>query len=78
MNQEIKDQIEEALNEIRPILERDGGGVALVGYDEETKIVSVRFKGACQGCPMAQVTLQSVIGSHLKEKCPFISDVEAV
>jgi Fe-S cluster biogenesis protein NfuA len=77
MNDQLEKQIEEALSEVRPVLARDGGGVQFVKFDESTKQVTVRFEGACQGCPMAQVTLESVIGAHLKEKCPFISEVIA-
>jgi Fe-S cluster biogenesis protein NfuA len=75
MKDDIRKQIQEALEEIRPILERDGGGIELIDYDEEMKKVSVRFQGACQGCPMAQITLETVVGAHLREKCPFIQEV---
>ena len=71
-----KEKIEEALNEIRPGLQADGGDVELV--DIEDGVVKVRLKGACAGCPMSQMTLAFGIERVLKEKFPDVTKVEAV
>ncbi|MFW9993576.1 MAG: NifU family protein [Candidatus Odinarchaeota archaeon] len=74
----MQTKIETVLDEIRPILEADGGGVEFISYDSETGTVSVRLLGACGGCPMRQMTLSSGIEARLKQKIPEISKVKAV
>ncbi len=71
----MKDEIQKALNEIRPMLQQDGGDVELV--DVEDGVVKVRLQGACAGCPMSQMTLKSGIERALKAKFPDIKAVES-
>ena len=73
----LKDQIEDALNKVRPSLQADGGDVELVDVDEEG-VVKVRLTGACGGCPMSQMTLKMGIEKILKQNVPQINSVEAV
>ncbi len=73
MEQNIKD----ALEHIRPMLQRDGGDVEFVEYTAD-KIVKVRLQGACHGCPGAQMTLKMGIERVLREQYPEIAGVEAV
>jgi len=72
----MEEQIREALEEIRPHLQADGGDVELVAVAEGE--VRVRLKGACGGCPMAQMTLKQGIERKLKEKVPGVTAVTAV
>jgi len=72
MNEEIK----KALDEIRPNLQADGGDVELVEIKDG--VVKVRLKGACGGCPMAQMTLKNGIEKYLKKKVPAVKSVESV
>jgi len=72
----MKEKVETALNEIRPMLQADGGDVELV--EVEGGVVKVRLQGACAGCPMSQMTLKNGIERILKEKIPEIESVEAV
>ena len=46
----MKERVEEALADVRPNLQRDGGDVELVEVTDEG-IVKVRLTGACGGCP---------------------------
>lgn len=73
MEQNIKDAIEN----IRPFLQRDGGDVEFVEYTAD-KVVKVRLQGACKGCPGAQMTLRNLIERILKEQYPEIAGVEGV
>ncbi len=73
----LKDQIEDALNKVRPSLQADGGDVEFVDVDEEG-VVKVRLTGACGGCPMSQMTLKMGIEKILKQNVPQISGVESV
>ncbi len=71
----MRKRVEEILNQIRPYLKDDGGDVELV--DIRDNVVRVRFKGACQGCPMSELTLKYVIEAGLKEHIPEIKQVIA-
>ena len=73
----MKEQVEAALADVRPSLQRDGGDVELVEVTEEG-VVKVRLTGACHGCPMAQMTLQMGIERYLKQQVPEVKTVEAV
>ncbi len=73
----LKEQVETALNEIRPSLQADGGDVELVEITEDN-IVKVKLKGACHGCPMSQMTLSQGIEAHIKKTIPEIKSVEGV
>ncbi len=73
----LKEQVEKALEEIRPALRADGGGIELVDVTEEG-IVKVRLTGACSHCLMSTHTLKQVIEQQLKEKLPEVKSVEQV
>ena len=72
----MKEEIAQALEEVRPHLQVDGGDVELV--DVEDGIVKVRLTGACAGCPMSQMTLKWCVENYLKKKVPGVKTVEAV
>ncbi len=74
----MKEKVQKALDQVRPMLQQDGGDVELVDVDEETGIVNVRLTGACKGCPMSQITLKAGIERYLKSEVPEVSSVEAV
>lgn len=73
----MNERIKEALEEIRPMLQRDGGDVEFVDYTQD-KVVLVRLLGHCAGCPYAQMTVKQGIETLLKERIPEIAAVEAV
>lgn len=72
----MKKQVENVINEIRPILQGDGGDIQLVSVDEKTGVVTVSLQGRCGGCPHAQMTLQAVVERKLKEMVPGVTAVE--
>ncbi len=72
----MKEKVEAALKKIRPSLQADGGDVELV--DVKNGVVRVRLKGACNGCPMAAMTLQRGITKVIKEAVPEVKEVIAV
>jgi Fe-S cluster biogenesis protein NfuA len=73
----MKEKVEEVLGMVRPMLIRDGGDVELVGVDDDGT-VSVKLKGACDGCAMASLTLKMGIEKILKEEIPEVKEVIAV
>ena len=74
----IADQVRGVIEDIRPLLQRDGGDIQLVGVEESTGVVSVQLQGACAGCPHAAMTLKMGVERHLKEKVPEVREVVAV
>ncbi len=75
---DTKKEIEKILAEIRPHLQFDGGDVEFVSFDEKSGELKVKLKGACHGCPMAQITLRDGIGREIKKKIPAVKEVIAV
>ena len=72
----MRDDVEGVLDKIRPSLIQDGGNVELVEVDNGT--VRVRLTGACDGCPMAAMTLKMGIEQILKQEIPEVKEVVAV
>lgn len=73
----MKEKVEEALKQVRPSLQRDGGDIELVSVDEKGT-VKVRLKGACGSCPMSTMTLKMGVEKYLKEQIPEVKEVVQV
>ena len=73
----MKEEVAQALEEVRPHLQNDGGDVELVEVSDDG-VVKVRLTGSCAGCPMSQMTLKFAVENHLKKKIPGVKSVEAV
>jgi Fe-S cluster biogenesis protein NfuA len=71
------DEVRQALEEVRPHLQVDGGDVELVDVTEDGT-VKVKLTGACAGCPMSQMTLKWGVENYLKKKIPAVKSVESV
>lgn len=71
----IKDRVQKALDKVRPMLQQDDGDVELVEVDEDNGVVKVNLTGACNGCPMSQITLKSGIERYLKSEIPEVTSV---
>lgn len=74
---ELRDQIEDALDTIRPYLMADGGSVRLLNITSDY-VVELELLGACGSCPMSTMTLRAGIEQALKRSVPKIKRVEAV
>ncbi|MBM2838234.1 MAG: NifU family protein [Deltaproteobacteria bacterium] len=70
---EMDEQIKEALNEIRPALQADGGDIDYLGMEDG--YVKVRLRGACSGCPSSTITLQMGVERAIRERVPEIKGV---
>lgn len=73
----MNNEVQQALEEIRPMLQADGGDVELVEVTEDG-VVRVRLQGACKGCPMSQMTVKNGIEQLLKERVPSVTEVESI
>jgi Fe-S cluster biogenesis protein NfuA len=72
-----KEKLESVLDKVRPAIQADGGDVELVNIREDN-VVEVRLKGACNGCPMATLTLKAGIERIVKEEIPEVVEVISV
>lgn len=74
----MEEKIIDVIEQLRPILQNDGGDIEFVEYTED-KVVRVRLQGHCVGCPGAQMTLKMIVERVLQEAYPGeISAVESV
>lgn len=71
---DIRTNVEKALDEIRPFLQSDGGDIELISIDNDTS-VKVRLQGACVGCTVNQMTLKSGVEMTIKKYAPQIEEV---
>ena len=72
--EELKFNVEKALEEIRPFLQSDGGDISLLSIEDD-KLVKVQLKGACVGCSVNQMTLKSGVEMTIKKYAPQIEQV---
>jgi len=77
-NNALTDKVNEIIDQVRPLLQADGGNIELGGIAADSGVVSVRLQGACKGCPGAAMTLKMGVERLLKEKVPGITEVVAV
>lgn len=70
-------RIREALDDLRPFLEADGGDITL---EEVTLdgIARVRLHGACSNCSMSHMTMKAGVEEAIKRVAPAIKRVDAV
>ncbi|MFK8272590.1 NifU family protein [Capnocytophaga canimorsus] len=74
-NKNITERVHQALEEIRPYLQNDGGDISLVAIEEEGKIVKVRLEGNCLSCSINQMTLRSGVEMTIKKYAPEVESV---
>ena len=70
----LRDRVQTVIDLIRPAVQADGGDIELVDITS-AGVVSIRFHGACNGCPSASMTLQDGIERNLKERVPEVTQV---
>lgn len=73
----LSEQVEEALNSIRPFLEADGGNVSIEEITEDG-VVKLRLLGSCGSCPMSIMTMKAGIEQAIMRAVPQVKSVEAV
>ena len=73
-SKDLTENVEKALEEIRPFLQNDGGNINLIGIENE-KVVKVQLIGACSTCTVNQMTLKSGVEMTIKKYAPQIQSV---
>lgn len=73
----LLEQVEAALNTIRPYLETDGGNVSVEEITPD-HVVRLKLLGSCGSCPMSIMTLKAGLEEAIKKAVPEVSAVEAI
>jgi Fe-S cluster biogenesis protein NfuA len=77
MTMSLVEEVEKALNTIRPYLEADGGNVSVEDITPE-KVVKLKLLGSCGSCPMSITTFKAGIEQAIMRAVPEITAVEAI
>lgn len=77
LKQELLAKIDQAINNIRPYLEADGGDVKVLDIDDDY-VVLVELLGACESCPMSPMTMKAGIEEAVKRVAPEVKSIKAV
>jgi Fe-S cluster biogenesis protein NfuA len=72
----LTERVEGALDEVRPYLATHGGGVELLGVEDD--LVRLRLEGSCSGCPSSRVTLESAVQEAIARVAPDAAGIEAI
>ena len=73
----LTEQVEQALETIRPYLIADGGDVAIEEITED-KVVKLKLLGNCGSCKMSFMTMKAGIEEAVKRAVPEIKGVTAI
>jgi len=75
--EELTIKINEAIEQLRPFLNADGGDMELVEITDDA-VVRVKLLGACSDCSMSLMTLKAGLEEAVKKVAPEIKSVEAI
>ena len=73
----VEQKVKNALEQIRPYLQQDGGDVEYVDMTNEG-VVMVHLQGHCGTCPHAMQTLKQGIEAAIKKVIPEVKAVERI
>ena len=75
--EELKQQVEDALDSVRPHLRADGGDVEVVEISDDLTVY-VKWLGNCEWCSMSAMTMKAGIERSIISKVPQIKAIIAV
>lgn len=70
----IKEKVLDALEQLRPFLNDDGGDMELIEIKDDATVV-VRLLGACKDCSMSSMTLKAGLEEAIKKVAPEVKAV---
>tara|TARA_X000000368_G_C22375977_1_gene426928 strand:+ start:44 stop:292 length:249 start_codon:yes stop_codon:yes gene_type:complete len=71
------EKVENALDEIRPYLIKDGGNIKVVSIDNNN-IANIELLGNCESCPMSPMTLKLGVEEAIKKNVPEIKGIKTI
>jgi len=75
VDKKLHENVQKALDEIRPFLQRDGGDISLKEIDEANNLVKVQLEGNCVNCSINHMTLKAGVEMTIKKYAPQIEQV---
>jgi Fe-S cluster biogenesis protein NfuA len=75
---DVREQVEQTIEAIRPALQADGGDIVLRDVDEGSGVVTVTLVGACGTCPVSTDTLKAGIERIMRDRVDGVTEVVAV
>ena len=76
-NRSLIEKVENALDEIRPYLNKDGGDIKVVSIDNNN-IANIELLGNCESCPMSPMTLKLGVEEAIKKNVPEIKGIKTI
>ena len=76
-NTELIKKAQNAIEQIRPYLQADGGDIRFVELTDEN-ILNVELQGSCGSCPFSRMTLKNGVEEAVRRTLPEIISVEAI
>jgi len=77
-DEDVRQQVEETIEAIRPALQADGGDIFLREVDEDSGVITVSLVGACGTCPASTDTLKAGIERIMMDRVDGVTEVVAV
>jgi Fe-S cluster biogenesis protein NfuA len=68
-------ELSELIELIRPVVQADGGDLALLSANADTGVVEVQLQGSCSSCAISSTTLQAGVKRILEERLDWVTDV---
>jgi Fe-S cluster biogenesis protein NfuA len=72
----MRDQVLQVVEQLRPVLQADGGDIELIDVSEDG-VVTLRLQGSCSGCGSATETLRNGIDRWIRTKVPGVREIVA-
>ena len=69
----IENKIKALIDDIRPLINQDGGDIEFIRYEDN--FVYVKLLGACHDCVFQDNTIEFGLESYLKNEIPEIEGV---
>lgn len=76
-NISLIEKVENALDEIRPYLNKDGGDIKVISIDNNN-IANIELLGNCESCPMSPMTLKLGVEEAIKKNVPEIKGIKTI
>jgi len=76
-NTDLIAKAQNAIEQIRPYLQADGGDIRFVELTDEN-ILNVELQGSCGSCPFSRMTLKNGVEEAVRRTLPEIVSVEAI
>ena len=76
-NLSLIEKVENALDEIRPYLNKDGGDIKVISIDNNN-IANIELLGNCESCPMSPMTLKLGVEEAIKKNVPEIKGIKTI